>query len=583
MLGRRFGHYRLVRKLGAGGFATVYLGEHLHLDDIQVAVKVFHPELARDDHFLKLLRRECMVLHALAHPGIVAFRDLIIEGERAAIVMELLEGSDLYHHLVRTGPLPAAEVLRILEGVMAPLAHAHHQRVVHRDIKPGNVFLCTRGAVKIMDFGIAKATHDTRATQSGVLSGSLDYMASERFRGESLPASDLYALGLLAWELLVGRPACVEGDLPAKLGWHMKVGAPNLSGLCPDCPGWLAEFIERLTAIDADARPMDATLGLRELERAQASSAPSPQPSHEEPVRARAPATPAPAPPAPAPAPPAPPPRTGSPTPPAVQPAKPPSRLPGLLAAALLVISAAAIGVGWVLHKLIETTASRAGTDDVPSLADWDLEPPTSPPSRGDDLSSAEDLVVAPVDRTSEGYDQLMSSPGTTLARRATPKTTGVQTRTHEPNAATGQGTLTTRSNPMGAAVYLGSTMVGVTPLVSLGLPTGSQMVRIELEGFSSVSKVANIEHGEALDLGTVQLESQGPITGYVTLWADGLIGAKVYVDNQYVGQLPVKVELSQGTHSFMVHPAGSEAFTLSRDVTFDVQGIGISIDVGRR
>ncbi len=145
------------------------------------------------------------------------------------------------------------------------------------------------------------------------------------------------------------------------------------------------------------------------------------------------------------------------------------------------------------------------------------------------------------------------------------------------------KGTLTIRSNPMGAMVFVGNEMVGRTPLVGKELGDGSHMVRVELDGYSTVSKVANIRSGQSADLGTVQLESQAPVSGYVTLWADDLIGAKVYIDNQYVGELPVKVELNEGPHAFFVQPAEGEAFTVNRDVHFDVQGIGISIDLGRR
>jgi hypothetical protein len=147
--------------------------------------------------------------------------------------------------------------------------------------------------------------------------------------------------------------------------------------------------------------------------------------------------------------------------------------------------------------------------------------------------------------------------------------------------AADSQGSLTIRSNPMGAMVFVGSEKVGRTPLEGKELPPGSHIVRVELDGYSTVSKVANIQAGQAADLGTVQLESQAPVSGYVTLWADNLIGAKVYIDNQYVGELPVKVELDEGKHAFFVQPAEGTAFTVNHDVHFDVQGIGISINLG--
>ncbi len=154
---------------------------------------------------------------------------------------------------------------------------------------------------------------------------------------------------------------------------------------------------------------------------------------------------------------------------------------------------------------------------------------------------------------------------------------------TTQPAPAATDGTLTIRSNPMGAMVYVGNNQIGLTPLVGKELTVGSHMVRIELDGYSTVSKVANIKAGVPTDLGTVQLESQAPVSGYVTLWADDLNGAKLYIDNQYVGELPVKVELNEGEHTFFVQPPAGDAFTVPRNVHFDVQGIGMSINLGDR
>ena len=134
----------------------------------------------------------------------------------------------------------------------------------------------------------------------------------------------------------------------------------------------------------------------------------------------------------------------------------------------------------------------------------------------------------------------------------------------------------------MGGVVKVEDDVVGRTPLVGKSLPVGSHMVRLELDGYRTVSKVANIRASQAEDLGTVQLESETPVSGTVTLWADVLIGSKIYIDNQYVGELPVKVELTEGKHTFFVQPAEGEAFTIVRDVHFDVQGIGISLELKR-
>lgn len=275
MQGRTVGHYRLEAELGRGGFGAVYRGVHVHLEDIKVAVKVFHPDLSRDEEFVRLLRRECQVLHSLSHSGIVAFRDLVVEDEVTAIVLELLVGQDLTKLMKSRGPLDIDEVVRITRGILEPLAHGHSVGVVHRDIKPANVFLCTDGNIKLMDFGIAKATHTTHATQSGMVAGTLDYMSAERFDGQSPPCADVYAAGLVAWGLLAGHRACPPGDIPKKIGWHLRQGAPDIRTERPETPSWFAEFVLQLTAVEAADRPVDAGRALDMLDAVRTGTHPS--------------------------------------------------------------------------------------------------------------------------------------------------------------------------------------------------------------------------------------------------------------------------------------------------------------------
>jgi serine/threonine protein kinase len=275
MQGRTVGHYRLESEIGRGGFGAVYRGVHVHLEDIQVAVKVFHPELSRDDEFVRLLRRECQVLHSLSHTGIVAFRDLVVEDDVTAIVLELLVGQDLTKLVRSRGPLEVHEVVRITRGILEPLAHGHAAGIVHRDIKPANIFLCRDGTIKLMDFGIAKVTHTAHATQSGMVAGTLDYMSSERFDGHSPPCADVYATGLVAWWLLAGRKACPAGDIPKKIGWHLRQGAPDIRTERPETPPWFAEFILQLTAVEAKDRPADGRAALDLLDAVRTGTHPS--------------------------------------------------------------------------------------------------------------------------------------------------------------------------------------------------------------------------------------------------------------------------------------------------------------------
>lgn len=271
MIGEQVSHYRLEEKLGEGTYGVVYRACHVEDPELMVAVKVVHPVLARDPDFLRALRRECRHLNRLQHPGIVGFRDLVLSHGSPAMVLELLEGEDLHVRLQR-GPMVSDAVRDVLEQALAALAHAHEEGVVHRDIKPANLFLTRRGRLKIMDFGVARAADGSQATKSGTITGTVDYVSPEVWLGQGLtPAADVYAMGLVAWTLLVGQSPAPEGPLPQKMGWHLGVGPPDVRTVQPSCPAWLAEAVAGLTAREMDVRPADGGAALSLVRRLHGS------------------------------------------------------------------------------------------------------------------------------------------------------------------------------------------------------------------------------------------------------------------------------------------------------------------------
>jgi formylglycine-generating enzyme required for sulfatase activity len=267
VIGKTISHYRVEARIGAGAHGAVYRAVHMQNTGFRVAIKMVREELLGDEDFLGALKRECMRLERLEHPSVVRFRDLCIEDGRVAMIMELLVGHDL-HRRITEGPLPVDEVVRVGVAVLSGLEHAHDKDVVHRDIKPSNIYLCDDGRVKLLDFGVARAADNTVATRSGQVVGTLDYIAPERF-GEAGAgrASDVYAVGLVMWEMLAGRPACPDGEVVQKLGWHLGVGAPDIRAARPDCPVWLAEVIRSLAVQDPAARPVDGGAALALLNK----------------------------------------------------------------------------------------------------------------------------------------------------------------------------------------------------------------------------------------------------------------------------------------------------------------------------
>ncbi|HEY9282844.1 MAG TPA: protein kinase, partial [Pyrinomonadaceae bacterium] len=212
------GKYRLDALLGEGGMGTVYRATHL-LIDRPVAVKVLRPRFVEDEAAQQRFRREARAAGRLRHPNAVAVTDFGDTPEGYVyIVMELLEGRTLRELIADEGPLPAGRAISLMEQAAAAVAAAHEAGVIHRDLKPGNVFVAqgeaARPAVKVLDFGIAKLAAESaedadakNLTQTGVMIGTPRYMSPEQCDGEKLtPASDVYSLGVILYEMLTGTP-----------------------------------------------------------------------------------------------------------------------------------------------------------------------------------------------------------------------------------------------------------------------------------------------------------------------------------------------------------------------------------------
>jgi eukaryotic-like serine/threonine-protein kinase len=212
------GRYRLRHQIAKGGMAEVWEAG----DDVlgrSVAVKVLLPELAADPSFIERFRREAIAAARLAHPSVVATYDTGVDGDLAFIVMELVEGRTLGDVLSERGPLPAHEATTLAAQVAGALHYAHEAGIVHRDVKPANILLCPDGRVKVADFGIAKAavadaaSADWDLTGTGMVVGTAKYLSPEQFEGKEVDRrTDVYALGVVLYEMLCGRPPFTGGS-----------------------------------------------------------------------------------------------------------------------------------------------------------------------------------------------------------------------------------------------------------------------------------------------------------------------------------------------------------------------------------
>ncbi|MBF4607857.1 serine/threonine-protein kinase [Curtobacterium sp. VKM Ac-1393] len=267
--------YRLVELLGTGATGEVWRTEHVATGE-QFAAKLLRAELAADPQIVERFVRERSVLLALQHPSIVRVRDLVVEGDRLAIVMDLVPGGSARDLLASNGPLTPRDALTITAETLDALAAAHERDVTHRDVKPDNVLLQTpwvpgaTGDVRVTDFGIASVVAERERTTTGLL-GTPQYMAPESIsHGRAGPAADVYGAGVMLYELLSGRtPFAGPGTDFAVAYRHVTSNPPRL-----EVPDALWTALSALLAKDPAVRPsaVDASATLRRLARALAST-----------------------------------------------------------------------------------------------------------------------------------------------------------------------------------------------------------------------------------------------------------------------------------------------------------------------
>lgn len=262
------GRYRVERVLGVGAMAKVLLAHDAELGR-EVAVKLLDEGLAADPSFRARFAREARVAASLSHPNVVTVFDVGEADGRPFIVMELVPGRTLEERLSRDGALRGDDVLTIARQVCAGLEHAHANGLVHRDLKPGNLIERDDGTVKIADFGIARAVEGTELTEAGTIVGTAAYLAPEQAEaGAVTPATDLFALGVVLYELLTDRQPWKVDSLAALAG-RREARPPELPA---DTPPGLRSAIERCLRPDPEDRPSSAAEVARLLDNRDADA-----------------------------------------------------------------------------------------------------------------------------------------------------------------------------------------------------------------------------------------------------------------------------------------------------------------------
>jgi serine/threonine protein kinase len=268
------GKYRLLEHLGRGGMGDVYLCEHIRMGR-KVALKVLPRPQAEDPASLERFYREAKAVALLDHPHIVRAHDIDHEDKLHFLVLEFVDGCNLHDFVRKNGTLAPGRAAHYIRQAALGLEHAHNARLVHRDMKPGNLILDRQGTVKLLDMGLARFFDDTTAYvekfEAGYIIGTADYVAPEQINDGNVDVrADIYSLGGTFYYLLVGKSPFQDGTTPQKMIWHQVRQPKSLRLLRPDVPEGLVRIIEKMMAKETGRRyqiPAEVVVALDEYTR----------------------------------------------------------------------------------------------------------------------------------------------------------------------------------------------------------------------------------------------------------------------------------------------------------------------------
>jgi serine/threonine-protein kinase len=255
MIGTVVGNYRITQKIGEGGMGAVFKGIDLMLER-EVAIKMLRPELAQQPDVVERFRSEAVTLAKLNHPNIATLYAFLRHGNDFFMVMEFVQGYTLDSLIRRNGAMPVDHAVTLFCQALEGIGRAHKLGIVHRDIKPANVMLTSEdGAIKVMDFGIARVLGTARMTRQGNIVGTIEYMSPEAIKGEEADArTDIYSLGILLFEMLTGRLPFISDTEFGMMMAQIEQAPPPPTSFAPQVPLGVERAIMRALAKKAEAR-----------------------------------------------------------------------------------------------------------------------------------------------------------------------------------------------------------------------------------------------------------------------------------------------------------------------------------------
>lgn len=269
-IGRQLGNYRLVRLLGHGGFAEVYLGEHVRLD-MKAAVKLLHANLAGDE--IEVFQQEAQIIAKLDHPNIIRVLDFDVQDKTPFLILDYAPNGSLREKYPRGRPVPLPLIVQYVQQVASALQYAHDHKLIHRDVKPENMLIGKQGEVRLSDFGIAAVAHSTSSMHTESTTGTLAYIAPEQIYGKPRPASDQYALAITVYQWLSGELP-FQGSSTEVIAQHLAATPPPLRSKDPSISPELEQVVmtalakdpkDRFANVEAFATALTQVCGLKSV------------------------------------------------------------------------------------------------------------------------------------------------------------------------------------------------------------------------------------------------------------------------------------------------------------------------------
>lgn len=272
------GRYEVVKCLGAGSMGLVYACRHRELAGHLVAVKVLFPDVAKDNVAAARFRNEIVASYGVSHPNVVRAYEYFRDGDLVAYTMEFVGGGDLADRLAHGEQMPIGVIIRYLSQISSGVQAIHDAGIVHRDLKPENILLTHEGDVKITDFGIARTGHGPKLTEHGGVVGTIDYVSPEYLeRGQVDARSDIYAMGVLGYEMITGQSPFKGDSVIATMTARLRTDPLAPLQLRPDCPSGLNEVILKAMERNPELRYQTSAEMFRDLQELgiESSSAPA--------------------------------------------------------------------------------------------------------------------------------------------------------------------------------------------------------------------------------------------------------------------------------------------------------------------